>query len=124
MAYANVKHLADEYNGLMEQVDSAGGVPGGIRKDIESVFADIRVLERFKTGIVVIKEDNRVTISAWSGEHNYVHLEFPGDKRIRYRYALHTPEKPATGNGTLLLLPGHRMVIANLLTAMYTLKGN
>ena len=124
MAYANVKHLADDYNGLMEQVDFAGGVTGGIRKDIETVFSDVRVLERFKTGIAIVKDDNNyVTMCAWSGEHNYVHLEFQGDKRVRYRYALHTPEKPATGNGTLLLLSGHRMVIANLLSAMYSWDG-
>ena len=124
MAYANVKHLADDYNQIMDQLgDVLDGAPAGIRKDIETLFSDIRVLERIKTPVVVEEENGRVCMVVWSGEHNYVHLEFEGDKRVRCRYALHTPEKPATGNGTLLLLPGHRMVIANLLTAMYSWDG-
>ena len=130
MAYANVNHLADDYNGLMEQVDFAGGVTGEIRKDIETVFSDTRILERIKTPVDVTRSldenevETGVQLYIWNNNTDYVRLIFEGGKRVRYRYALHTPEKPATGNGTLLLLPGHRMVIANLLSAMYTLKEN
>ena len=119
MRFGRIKDLTEEYNGIMEQVEI---VPTDIRKDVESVFSDTRLLERLRTPVEVFKIDPLV-LDIRNNDTDYVRLIFIGGKRVKFRYALHTPENPATGNGTLLLLPGHRMVIANLLSAMYSWDG-